>query len=200
MSDLQRRARHPPACCSTSSSRCGWSQETDAPHVLLAWLFGTNTVMAVFLQVAAARGVVDVAGSLRAQYRGARLLRALLRHRAGHPRHRRLGDHRAGVDRPRHRDRRRAVPVRRQWGLQAGAVRPGAAAGSTRASPSSATRSARVGARAYTYLAMEWGTPGWIVIAGIVVVAALGIGPSSYAAERYLARNRVAAAAGPAPG
>ena len=46
-------------------------QETDAPHVLLAWLFGTNTVMAVFLQVAAARGVVDVRQSLRAQYRGA---------------------------------------------------------------------------------------------------------------------------------
>ena len=31
-------------------------QETDAPRVLLAWLFGTNTVMAVCLQVAAARG------------------------------------------------------------------------------------------------------------------------------------------------
>ena len=35
-------------------------QETDAPRVLLAWLFGTNTVMAVCLQVAAAKGVVDV--------------------------------------------------------------------------------------------------------------------------------------------
>ena len=31
-------------------------EETDAPRVLLAWLFGTNTVMAVLLQVAAARG------------------------------------------------------------------------------------------------------------------------------------------------
>ena len=45
--------------------------ETDAPRVLLAWLFGTNTVMAVLLQVAAARGVVTVADSLRAQRRGA---------------------------------------------------------------------------------------------------------------------------------
>ena len=41
-------------------------QETDAPRVLLAWLFGTNTVMAVLLQVAAARGVDSVARSLRA--------------------------------------------------------------------------------------------------------------------------------------
>ncbi|MGY2876903.1 MFS family permease [Marmoricola sp. URHA0025 HA25] len=45
-------------------------EETDAPRVLLAWLFGTNTVMAVLLQVRAARGVVTVADSLRAQ-RGA---------------------------------------------------------------------------------------------------------------------------------
>ena len=41
-------------------------QETDAPRVLLAWLFGTNTVMAVLLQVPAARGVDSVPPSLRA--------------------------------------------------------------------------------------------------------------------------------------
>src|SRR4051794_1177132 len=46
-------------------------QETDAPRVLLAWLFGTNTLMAVLLQVAAARGITSVADSLRAQRRGA---------------------------------------------------------------------------------------------------------------------------------
>ncbi|GMA86660.1 hypothetical protein GCM10025868_19100 [Angustibacter aerolatus] len=47
-------------------------EETDAPRVLLAWLFGTNTVMAVLLQVAAARGVVSVTDSLRAERRGRR--------------------------------------------------------------------------------------------------------------------------------
>lgn len=41
-------------------------QETDAPRVLLAWLFATNTVLAVLLQVPAARGSETVAGSLRA--------------------------------------------------------------------------------------------------------------------------------------
>jgi hypothetical protein len=41
-------------------------QETDAPRVLLAWLFGTNTVLAVLLQVAASRGAETVAGALRA--------------------------------------------------------------------------------------------------------------------------------------
>jgi hypothetical protein len=45
---------------------------------------------------------------------------------------------------------------------------------------------------AYTYLAMTWGAPGWVLIALVVVAAALGIGPSSRAAERYLARTRTA--------
>jgi MFS family permease len=40
-------------------------ERTDAPHILLAWLFGTNTVMAVLLQVRAARGADTIAGCLR---------------------------------------------------------------------------------------------------------------------------------------
>ena len=41
-------------------------ERTDAPHTLLAWLFGTNTVLAVLLQVRFSRGSDSVAGSLRA--------------------------------------------------------------------------------------------------------------------------------------
>ena len=41
-------------------------ERTDAPHALLAWLFGTNTVMAVMLQVRASRGSETVDGALRA--------------------------------------------------------------------------------------------------------------------------------------
>ena len=41
-------------------------ERTDAPHTLLAWLFGTNTVMAVALQVRASRGSETVPGALRA--------------------------------------------------------------------------------------------------------------------------------------
>ena len=40
-------------------------ERTDAPHTLLAWLFGTNTVMAVLLQVRAARGSDTVPGALK---------------------------------------------------------------------------------------------------------------------------------------
>ena len=45
---------------------------------------------------------------------------------------------------------------------------------------------------AYTFLAMEWGGPGWLVIAAIVVVAAIAIHPSARAAERYLEREGIA--------
>lgn len=40
--------------------------ETDAPRVLLAFLFGTNTVMCIVLPMAAARGVTDLQTALRA--------------------------------------------------------------------------------------------------------------------------------------
>ncbi len=42
---------------------------------------------------------------------------------------------------------------------------------------------------AYTFLAMEWGGPGWLVIAAVVVAAAVGIRPAARAAERQLARE-----------
>ena len=40
-------------------------ERTDAPHWVLAWLFGTNTVLAVLFQVSAARGMNTVRGALR---------------------------------------------------------------------------------------------------------------------------------------
>lgn len=39
---------------------------TDAPHAVLAWLYGTNTVLVVLLQVRASRGAETVAGAARA--------------------------------------------------------------------------------------------------------------------------------------
>lgn len=38
---------------------------TDAPHAVLAWLYGTNTVLVVLLQVRASRGAETVAGASR---------------------------------------------------------------------------------------------------------------------------------------
>ena len=38
----------------------------------------------------------------------------------------------------------------------------------------------------YTFLAMNWGAAGWLVIAGIVVVATIGVHPSTRLARRFL--------------
>ena len=41
----------------------------------------------------------------------------------------------------------------------------------------------------YTYLAMNWGAAGWLVIAGIIVVATIGVHPSTRLARRFLEQH-----------
>jgi MFS family permease len=50
----------------------------------------------------------------------------------------------------------------------------------------------------FTFLAMSWGTTGWLIIAAIVVVGGIGIHPTARAAERYLATRTPQAADQPA--
>jgi MFS family permease len=169
-------------------------EETDAPRVLLAWLFGTNTVLAVLLQVAAARGVVTVADSLRAIRRGALFLVVscgivLVTHDTigwvtialvwlGHVTV-------TGAE---------LFDSAGQWGLQAELSDPERRGEYQGVSQLGFTLGSVWAPAAYTFLAMEWGTPGWLVIAAIVGAAALAIHPSARAAERHL--DRQAARAG----
>jgi MFS family permease len=170
-------------------------EETDAPRVLLAWLFGTNTVMAVALQVAAARGVVTVADSLRAQRRGAFFFVlscgiVLVTHDTvgwvtialvwlGHVTV-------TGAE---------LFNSAGDWGLQAELSDPARRGEYQGVSQLGYTVGTVWAPAAYTYLAMEQGTEGWLVIAAIIVLAAIAIHPSARAAERYLERTTV-----PAPG
>ena len=75
------------------------------------------------------------------------LLRGLVRDRAGHPRHHRLGHDLPGLARPCDRHRRRAVPVRRPLGLHVRAVGSATARRVPRRRPSSAARPAASGRR-----------------------------------------------------
>jgi len=164
-------------------------QETDAPRVLLAWLFGTNTVLAVLFQVAAARGSDTVPGALRASRISAGFfvvscLVVMVTHDTvgwvtialvwfGHVTV-------TGAE---------LFQSAAAWGFSAelsdpdrrgeyqGAARLGFTLGSVWAPA------------AYTFLAMEWGPPGWLVIAGTVVVATLALRPSARAAEAYLLQH-----------
>ncbi|QIG41764.1 MFS transporter [Nocardioides anomalus] len=166
-------------------------EETDAPRVLLAWLFGTNTVMAVLLQVAAARGVVTIADSLRAERRGAAFFVlscaiVLITHDTvgwltialvwiGHVTV-------TGAE---------LFQSAGEWGLQAELSDPARRGEYQGVAQLGFTLGSVWAPAAYTYLAMEWGTPGWLVIAGIVVVAAVVLHPAARAAERHLAREGV---------
>lgn len=164
-------------------------EQTDAPRVLLAFLFGTNTVLAVLLQVAASKGAETVPGALRASRISSvffvlsclivlathdtigwvtivlvwighiTVTGAELYQSAGH----------WGLI------AELSDPTRR--GEYQGAAQLGWTAGSVWAPAT------------FTFLAINWGTPGWLLIAAIVVLATIGIHPAARAAERHLAEH-----------
>jgi MFS family permease len=167
-------------------------QETDAPRVLLAWLFGTNTVMAVLLQVAAARTVDSVATSLRASRISASFfvlscLIVLVTHDTvgwvtillvwiGHMTV-------TGAE---------LFQSASHWGYMSELSDPDRLGEYQGAANLGGTVGNIWAPAAYTYLAIEWGAEGWLVIAGIVVVATLGMRPAARSAERFLARDLAA--------
>lgn len=164
-------------------------QETDAPRVLLAWLFGTNTVLAVLLQVAAARGVDSVARSLRAARISATFfvlscVVVLFTHDTvgwvtialvwlGHVTV-------TGAE---------LFESAAHWGFMSELSDPERRGEYQGAAVLGGTVGSVWAPAAYTFLAIEWGASGWLVIAGVVVLATLGLGPSARSAERFLARD-----------
>ena len=163
-------------------------ERTDAPHVLLAWLFGTNTVMAVLLQVRASRGSETVPGALRA----VRLcgwsfvlscLVISLTHETvgwlsivliwlGHVTITGAELWQSASDwgfQAELSDHRRLGDYQGVWslGYQVGPILfPGL----------------------YTFLALTWGAPGWALIALLAVTAAVVAHPAARAAERFRER------------
>ena len=168
-------------------------QETDAPRVLLAWLFGTNTVLAVLLQVKAARGVDSVATSLRASrismsFFVLSCFVVLFTHDTigwvtialvwlGHVTV-------TGAE---------LFQSAAHWGFMSELSDPERLGEYQGAAGLGNTLGAVWAPAAYTYLAIEWGAEGWLIIAGIVLLATLGTGPASRSAERFLERDSVAA-------
>jgi MFS family permease len=170
-------------------------QETDAPHVLLAWLFGTNTVLAVLFQVAAARGVDSVGSSLRAgRTSGAFFVLSCLIVLVTHDT---VGWITIALVWLGHVTVTGAELFQSasEWGFLSELSDP-ARRGEYQGIGQVGHTLGTVWAPAvYTFLAMEWGTPGWLTIAAVVVVAVVVQTPAARAAERYLARQGEPAAA-----
>lgn len=170
-------------------------ERTDAPPVLLAWLFGTNTVLAVLLQVRASRVADSVDGSLRAvRWSGwAFVISCALiavTHEtvgwvsivliwAGHVTITGAELWQSASDwcfTSELSDHRKLGDYQGVWGLGY-QVEP------------------IIFPALYTFLALQWGTPGWLVIAAIGVAAAAIAHPAARAAGRHLERIGAPAAA-----
>ncbi|WP_232485580.1 MFS transporter [Streptomyces fildesensis] len=168
--------------------------QTDAPKVLLAWLIGTNTVLAVGLQVLAVRGVHDVTTSLAAQRRGAACFIAscgiiLITHDTA-------GWATIGLVWLGHVALTGAELFQSagKWGFHAELTSTEQRGEYQGAAQLGYTLGTVFAPATYTFLATEWGAAGWLSIAAVILAAAVGIHPAARSAERYLARARQSSA------
>ena len=164
-------------------------ERTDAPPALLAWLFGTNTVLAVLLQVRASRVADSVDGSLRAvRWSGWAFIVScgliawthetvgwvsILLIWIGHVTITGAELWQSAADwsfTSELSDHRRLGDYQGVWGLGY-QIEP------------------IIFPALYTWLALQVGTPGWIVIALIGVTAAVVAHPAARAAERHLVQS-----------
>jgi MFS family permease len=164
-------------------------EQTDAPRVLLAFLFGTNTVMCIFLPMAAARGVQDVSTALRAvrvssTFFVVSCLITLATHDTvgwvtialvwlGHVTV-------TGAE---------LYLSAASWTFEAELMDPRQRGAYQGAAGLSGTLGKVWAPAVYTFLAMNWGAGGWLVIAGIIVVATIAVHPSTRLARRFLEQH-----------
>jgi MFS family permease len=169
-------------------------QATDAPHWLLAWLYGTNTVLCVFLPAYTSRGIVTVSDALRSvRISGGFFLVACLITMAthttggfwtiflvwlGHVAVTGCELYFSGAN----------------WAFQAKLMDPAQRGAYTGVGEVFATLGERWAPAVYTLLVMSWRparlpSAGWLVIAAIGLVAVAGLHPSVRMAERFLERE-----------
>jgi MFS family permease len=173
-------------------------ERTDAPHWVLAWLFGTNTVLAVLFQVPAARGMNTVGGALR----GVRLATGFMVASCaivavtgdtigwvsvvllliGHMTV-------TGAE---------LFESAATWGFMAELSDP-YRRGEYQGVWSLGGRITNIlGPATYTWLALNHGTLGWVVIATTIVLAAALLHPAVRSAERFLATHELDVSRAPA--
>jgi MFS family permease len=160
-------------------------EATDAPHVLLAWLFGTNTVLCIFLPAYTSKGVHNLNDALRyvkisSAFFVVSCLITMYTHSTvglvtvllvwlGHVTV-------TGAE---------LFVSGATWAFQAELMDPRRRGEYSGVADVSAALGSRWAPALYTFLAMSWAAEGWLVIAGIVVLATMAMGPSVRMAERF---------------
>lgn len=164
-------------------------EKTDAPWVVLSLLFGTNTVMCIFLPLAAARGVKDVRTALRAiristVFFVVSCIITLSTHEtigwvtialffAGHVTL-------TGAE---------LFLSAASWTFEAELMDPRRRGEYQGAAELSGTLGRVWAPAAFTFLAMNWGAIGWLIIGASITVAAAALHPSTTVARRFLERH-----------
>jgi MFS family permease len=164
-------------------------ERTDAPRVLLAFLFGTTTAMCIFLPMLAARGGRDVPTALKAiRVSSTFFVISCLITLATHDT---VGLLTIGLVWLGH------VTVTgaelylsaASWSFEAELMDPRQRGAYQGASELSATLGKVWAPALYTFLAMSWGALGWLVIAAIIVVATVAVHPSTRLARGFLEQH-----------
>lgn len=164
-------------------------EKTDAPWSVLALLFGTNTVMCIFLPLAAARGIKDRPTALRAirvstVFFVVSCVITLSTHHSvgwltvvlfflGHVTL-------TGAE---------LFLSAASWTFEAELMDPRRRGEYQGAAELSSTLGRVWAPAAYTFLAMNWGATGWLIIAGVITVAAAAMHPATAVARRFLEQH-----------
>src|SRR4051794_29152892 len=171
-------------------------EATDAPHVLLAWLFGTNTVLCIFLPAYTSKGVATVSDALRSmRISGVFFVAACLITMATHSTAGFLTiflvwlGHVAvtGAE---------LYTSGAYWAFEAKLMDPARRGEYSGLAEVFSTLGGRWAPALFTLLAMSWHPEalpgaGWLVIAAIGLVAVAGLHPSVRMAERFLEREGI---------
>jgi MFS family permease len=163
-------------------------ERTDAPGVLLAFLFCTNTVMCIFLPMAAARGIVDVRTALRAAriscvfFVASCLTTAYTHDTAGWVTIALVWLGHVTVTGA------ELYLSAASWSFEAELMDPRRRGDYQGAAELSGILGKVWAPALYTFLVMDWGSQGWFVIAAIVVVATAGLHVTAPMGQRFLVR------------
>ncbi len=164
-------------------------QRTDAPHWILAWLFGTNTVLCVFLPQFTSRGVATIGDALRrVRWSSAFFVLSCLITMASHSVAAFWAALLVWLGHVAVTGAELAVGSG-TWVFQAKLMDPQHRGEYGGAGEVARTLGQWWAPAAYTWLAMERGDVGWLVIALISVLAAVGMHPSARTAERFAQRH-----------
>ncbi len=164
-------------------------QRTDAPHWLLAWLFGTNTVLCVVLPAFTSRGVSTVGDALRrARYSTGFFVLACVITLFSHSTVGLLTALLVWLGHVAVTAAELAIGSG-SWVFQAKLMDPGRRGEYGGLSEVSRTVATFWAPAAFTFVVMHWGATGWLAIAGLAVAASAALHPSARAAERFAAAH-----------